>query len=169
MPPFRSTPAAGPEDVAALRRVLLRLDPWAFWPVELAPEGGASFAVLGVTGAFAVAACPLEGYLVVEGRQFLVDGRAVGGFRDVKRAARALRGRLMRIGSANADVTPVIVLTRASAGAPRERGRVRVLRLEDVVPVLTRREHVLDPSTAERLARQLGTVIAGPARPPDDL
>jgi hypothetical protein len=75
----------------------------------------------------------------------------------------------MRIGSANADVTPVIVLTRASAGAPRERGRVRVLRLEDVVPVLTRREHVLDPSTAERLARQLGTVIAGPARPPDDL
>jgi hypothetical protein len=169
MPLFRVAPPPDPEDVTLLARELRKLDPWAFWPVELDPRRGASFAVLGVTGAFVAAPCGLDGYLVAQGGKLLVDGRRVGGFRDVKRAARALRGRLMRIGSANADVTPVIVLTRASAGAPRERGRVRVLRLEDVVPVLTRREHVLDPSTAERLARQLGTVIAGPARPPDDL
>lgn len=169
MPLLRSTPVSGPEDVALLRRELLKLDAWAFWAVELEPASGASFAVLGVTGAFAVAACGLEGYLVVEGRRFLVDGRAIGGFRDVKRAAKSLRGRLIAIGSANTGVTPVIVLTRASAGAPRERGRVRVLRPEDVVPTITRRERVLDPSTAERLARQLGRVLSGPAqRPPDE-
>ena len=133
MPLLRSTPVAGPEDVARLRRELLKLDAWAFWAVELEPASGASFAVLGVTGAFAVAACGLEGYMVVEGRRFLVDGRAIGGFRDVKRAAKVLRGRLIAIGSANTDVTPAIVLTRAAAGAPRERGGVRVLRLEDVV------------------------------------
>jgi hypothetical protein len=168
MPFLRSTPPAGPEDVAVLRRVLLRLDPWAFWAVELEPASGASFAVLGVTGAFAIAACGLEGYLVVEGRRFLVDGRAIGGFRDAKRAAKALRGRLINIGSANTDVTPVIVLTRASAGAPRERRGVLVLRPEDVVPAITRRERVLDPSTAERLARQLGPVVAGPVDPREE-
>jgi hypothetical protein len=163
----RSEPDAGPEDVARLARVLSRLDPWAFWTVELEPGAGASFAVLGVTGVFALAANGLEGYLVAEGRRLLVDGREVGGFREVKRAAKALGGKLVGAGAASSDVTAAIVLVRAMAGAPRERSGVHVLRPEDVVPAITHREHVLDPSTAERLARRLGRVLPGPAaRPP---
>jgi hypothetical protein len=155
-----------PEDVAGLGRILLKLDPWSFWAVELEPGAGAAFAVLGVTGAFVVVPCGLEGYLVAEGRTLLVDGRPLGGFREVKAAARALRGKLLGAGAATAEVTPLIVLTRAIAGAPKERSGVLVLRPEDVVPAITGRERVLDPSTAERLARRLGRVLAGPVQRP---
>jgi hypothetical protein len=119
--------------------------------------------VLGATGAFAVAACGLEGYLVAEGRRLVVDGREVGGFREVKRAARALSGKLAGAGASTTEVTPTIVLVRAVAGAPREHAGVQVLRPEDVVPAITAGERVLDPSTAERLARRLGRVLPGPA------
>lgn len=162
----RSAPPPSPEDVGRLGRELTKLDPWAFWTVELEPGAGASFAVLGVTGAFVAAACPLEGYVVSEGRRLVVDGAEVRGFREIKRAAKALRGRLLRIGAATEEVTPVIVLTRAVAGAPRRVRGVHVLRPEDVVPVVTARERVLDPSTAERLARQLGRVLPGAATRP---
>jgi len=164
---FRRTgPSAAPEDVALLARVLLRLDPWAFWSVELEPAAGASFAVLGVTGAFVAAPCGLPGYLVAEGGRLLVDGREIGGFRELKRAARVLRGKLLSAGASVTETVPVIVLTRAVAGAPRERAGVRVLRPEDVVPAITGRERVLDPSTAERLARRLGRVLTGPVQRP---
>ncbi|MGZ8606848.1 MAG: hypothetical protein ACXWXQ_07370 [Actinomycetota bacterium] len=167
---FRSSPiVAGPEDVARLGRELVKLDPWAFWTVELDSGAGSSFAVLGITGAFVAAPCGLEGYLVAEGRRLLVDGREVGGYRDVRRVAKTLKGKLLSVGASSTDVTPVIVLTRAMAGAPRERAGVRVLRPEDVLPAITARERVLDPSTAERLARSLGRVLAGPVeRPPDE-
>jgi len=165
--PFRRpAPAAEPQDVARLGRELLRLDPWSFWTVELEPGGDASFAVLGVTGSFVAVACGLEGYLVAEGRRLVVDGREVGGFREAKRAAKTLRGKLLDIGASTAEVTPLIVLTRAVAGGPREHDGVRVLRPEDVVPTITARERVLDPSTAERLAHRLGRVLPGPAQRP---
>lgn len=166
--PFRRSapPIADAEDVARLGRLLLRLDPWSFWTVELAPEAGASFAVLGVTGSFVAQACGLEGYLEAKGRKLVVDGRGVGGFGDVKRAAKALRGKLLDIGASTAEVTPLIVLTRAAAGRPREHDGVRVLRPEDVVPTIVSRERVLDPSTAERLARRLGRVLPGAAQRP---
>jgi hypothetical protein len=166
VPLRRRAPSAEPEDVAALGRELSKLDPWAFWTVVLEPGEGASFAVLGVTGAFVAAPCALEGYLVAEGRRLAVDGVAVSGFREVKRAARALRGRLLGAGAATEEVTPLIVLTRARAGAPREHGGVRVLRPEDVIPTITGRDRVLDPSTAERLAQRVGRVLPGPAERP---
>jgi hypothetical protein len=158
----RRAPLADPEDEARLARLLLRLDPWAFWSVALEPGAGASFAVLGVTGAFVVAPCGLEGYLVAEGRHLLVDGVRVGGFREVVRAGRALRGKLIGIGASTEQVTPLIVLTRAHAGGPREHAGVRVLRPDDVVPTITARDHVLDPSTAERLAGRLGPPLTRP-------
>jgi hypothetical protein len=148
--------------------VLLKLDPWAFWSVELEPQGGACFAVLGVTGSFVLTPCGLEGYLVSHGRRLLVDGRPVGGFREVKSAARALKGKLLSAGAGTAEVTPLIVLTRAIAGAPKERLGVRVLRPEDVVPAITSRDRVLDPSTAERLAHRLGPVLAGRVKRPGE-
>jgi hypothetical protein len=42
---------------------------------------------------------------------------------------------------------------------------VQVLRPEDVIPAITGRDRILDPSTAERLARRLGTVLGGPGQP----
>jgi hypothetical protein len=155
MPLFRVAPPPDPEDVTLLARELRKLDPWAFWPVELDPRRGASFAVLGVTGAFVAAPCGLDGYLVAQGGKLLVDGRRVGGFRDVKRAARFVHGKLLGIGAATSTVVPMLVLTRARAGAPREHAGVRVLRPEDLLPAITAGEHVLDPSTAERLANRL--------------
>ncbi|HEX6230102.1 MAG TPA: hypothetical protein VF029_00135 [Actinomycetota bacterium] len=170
MPPLRPTPpTADAEDLERLRRELLRLDPWAFWAVELDPRFGAPFGVLGVTGAFAVAASGLDGYLVAEGRRLLVDGTRVGGFRDVKRAAKRLRGQLIGIGAASEDVVPMLCLTRAVAGAPRDHAGVRVVRPEDLVPEITGRDRIVDPSTAERLAGRLGRVLTGPVRrPPED-
>jgi hypothetical protein len=167
---FRRAPAApDPEDVARLGAVLLKLDPWAFWTVELDRGSGASFAVLGVTGAFAVTSCGLDGYLVADGRRLLVDGKEVRGFREVKKAARALRGKLLGIGASTSDVVPLIVLMRAVAGAPRDQAGVRVVRPEDVVRTITARERVLDPSTAELLARRIGRVLPGAAtRPVED-
>jgi hypothetical protein len=163
-------PAAGapPEDVARLGRELLKLDPWAFWTVQLEPGASASFAVLGVTGAFVAAPCALDGYLVAEGRKLVVDGVEVGGFRELRRAAKSLHGSLLGAGASTADVTPVMMLTRARAGAPREHAGVQVLRPEDVIPAITGRERILDPSTAERLARRLGTVLGGPAQSPPE-
>jgi hypothetical protein len=166
VPLRRPAASAPPEDVARLRRELLKLDPWAFWTVQLEAGVGASFAVLGVTGAFVAAPCPLDGYLVAEGRRLVVDGVEVGGLRELRRAAKDLRGNLLGAGAATADVTPVLVLTRARAGAPREHAGVQVLRPEDVIPAITGRDRILDPSTAERLARRLGTVLSGPAERP---
>lgn len=164
----RPAPSAGPEDVAALGRELLKLDPWAFWPVELGPGVGASHAVVGVTGALVATPNGLEGYLVAEGRHLVVDDRRVGGFREARHAARWLRGKLLGIGASTSEVTPAIVLTKARAGAPREHRGVVVLRLEDVVPAITGRERVLDPTTAERLAARIGRPLTRRGEQPDE-
>ena len=153
--------APEPSDVAVVAKELLRLDPWAFWSVELVDDA-ASFAVLGRTGAFVVAACPLEGYLVADGRELVVDGARIEGWRALQSSARSLAGRLTSVGAPGVTVTPVLVLSRAIAGAPREHRGVRVLRPEDVVGEILERENVLDPSTAQRLASSLGRVLRGP-------
>jgi hypothetical protein len=157
----RRPPSPEPRDVAAIARELLRLDPWSFWSVELTDDA-ATFATLGRTGAFAVGACPLEGYLVAEGRELVIDGRRVEGLRALRSSARALGSRLASVGAAAVDVTPMLVLTRALAGASRDHAGVRVVRLEDVPAEILERENVLDPSTAQRLATSLGRVLRGP-------
>jgi len=160
--PGRAADEPSADATASVGRELLKLDPWSFWVVRLADEPGASFAVLGTTGAFVVAASGLEGYLTVDGRRATVDGVRLSGSRTVKRAAKRLRGRLVAAGAKVTDVTPVVVLARAVAGGPRDHGGVRLLRLTDVVPDITGRPRVLDPSTAERLAGRLGPVVRGP-------
>ena len=155
MPLRRRTPSApvSDEDRARIARELVRLDPWSYWAVELeAGAGAATHAVLGTTGAFVVGPCPLEGYLVAEGRDLTIGDQRVGGFREMRAAAKSLRGSLMTIGSMSTDVEPILVLTRAIAGAPREHAGVRVVRPEDVVPTITGRawvtgtaQYFLDP------------------------
>jgi hypothetical protein len=126
--------------------------------------------VLGTTGAFVLGACPLEGYLVAERRGLTIGDQRVGGFREIRAAAKSLRGNLTAIGSVSTDVAPILVLTRAIAGAPREHGGVHVVRPEDVVPAITgRRERdVLDPSTAQRLAERIGRPLRAASGPAED-
>ena len=152
-----------PADVVALGRELTRLDPWSFWTVQLEPTTGAAYAVLGTTGAFVAAPSSLEGYLVAEGRDLVVDGARLGGFGDLRRAAKWLTGRLTSIGASSTDVVSMLVLMRATAGAPRDHRGARVVRPEDIVREITSRDRVLDPSTAERLAGRLGRVLPRPA------
>lgn len=152
------------EDLATIARELLKLDPWAFWTVRL-EHADAPFAVLGRTGAFVVGVSPLEGYLVEERGRLRVEGRPVRGRRRLRAAARRLEGRLTAAGAARTDVTSLLVLTRAAAGAPRDHRGVRVVRPSDLVGEITRRDHRLDPSTAKRLAERIGPVLRGPAAP----
>jgi hypothetical protein len=167
MPFGRRSVDPDPQAVASLARELVKLDPWSYWTVVLDADAGASFAVLGTTGAFAVRACDLAGYLVAEGRHLMVDGERIGGWRELRSAAKALRGRLLASGASRAEVASLMVLTRAAAGAPRDHAQVRVLRPEDVVGEITRHPRILDPGTAERLARSLGRVLEGPGRAVD--
>jgi hypothetical protein len=155
-------PVPGDKDLARVARELLRLDPWSFWSAELDDRADAAFAVVGRTGAFAVGVCALEGYLVADGRHLVVDGRRVEGWRSLHRAAKRLRGRLGEFGASQVAVTPMLALARAAAGGPRDHRGVRVVRLDDLVGEVTRRPHVLDPSTAQRVASGLGRVLRGP-------
>jgi hypothetical protein len=157
-----AAPSPDEVDVARVARELLRLDPWSFWSVELGEASGATFGVVGRTGAFAIGVCPLEGYLVAQGRHLVVDDRRIAGWRELHGAARVLRARLGEVGVPGVEVTPMLVLSRAAAGAPREHRGVRVVRPEDVVGEITKRPHVLDPSTAQRVAAKLGRVLRGP-------
>ncbi len=128
--------------------------------MALEPGGGASFAVVGTTGAYAVAVCGLKGYVVEERGRLLIDGHRVAGFREVRRAARALKGRL-EVARTFTEVAPMICLARAAAGASRTHQGVRVVRLEDLVAEIAKRERTVDPSSAERGARRLGRVLSG--------
>lgn len=153
----------GEEDHRRLRGALAKLDPWSFWTVVLEPGRGADYAVVGTTGAFAVAICGLEGYLEPEGDRLRIGHAEVSGFRDVKRAAKALKGRLADV-SAFTDVEPMICLTRAVAGVSRTVRGVRVVRLDDLHLEIASRERGLDMTTARRGAEALGRVISSVPR-----
>jgi hypothetical protein len=164
----RRSPRArpSPEDHRRARAELARLDPWSFWAVALEDEG-ADYAVIGRTGAFAIALVGLEGYAEPSPRGLRIGGVELGGFREVSRAARRLHGRLLRA-SAFAHVEPVLCLTRAVAGASRTVRGVRVVRVADLAAEIAGREHAMDPSTARRAAESLGRVLGGGAGAPEE-
>ena len=156
------------EEHARLRSALARLDPWSFWSVRLDAVPGAEYAVVGSTGAFAISVCGLDGYAEPDGSGLRVGGAEVTGFREVKRAAKAVRGRLSDA-STFAEVLPVICLTRAIAGTSRDVRGVRVVRLDDLPSEIANRERTLDPGTAKRAAAVLGPpVLSAPEARPDD-
>lgn len=125
------------------------------------------YAVLGRTGAFAIALVGLEGYAEPSGRGLRIGDVELGGFREVSRAARRLRGRLLET-SAFAHVEPILCLTRAVAGASRTVHGVRVVRVADLAAGITAREPAMDPSTARRAAEALGSVLRGGAGAPEE-
>lgn len=149
-----------------MRAELARLDPWSFWTVALEDEG-ADYAVLGRTGAFAIALVGLEGHAEPSRRGLRIGGVALGGSREVARAARRLHGRLLEA-SAFAHVEPILCLTRAVAGGPRTVRGARVVRLADLAAEIAGRAHAMDPSTARRAAETLGRVLRSGAGGPEE-
>lgn len=149
-----------------MRAELARLDPWSFWAVALEGEG-AHYAVIGRTGAFAIALVGLEGYVEPSRRGLRVGGVELARYREVARAARRLHGRLLQA-SAFAHVEPILCLTRAVAGASRTVRGVRVVRVADLVAEIVSREHAMDPSTARRAAESLGPLLGGGAGAPEE-
>lgn len=159
MPLFRraTRPAPSPEDHRRIRSELAKLDPWSFWSVEL-EDPDVDYAVIGATGAFAVAIVALEGYVEPEGDRVLVEGVEVAGFRSIARGARRLHGRLLTA-SAFAHVDPILCLTRAKAGSSKTVRGIRLVRLEDLAAEIANRDRTLDPTTARRAAGSLGRVL----------
>lgn len=163
--PRRPEPAD--EDHRLLREALGRLDPWTFWTVPL-DDPDAEYAVLGATGAFAIAIVGLEGYAEPSGQGLRIGETEVPGFREVARAARRLHGRLLGA-STFTQVEPVLCLTRATAGSSRTIRGVRVMRLEDVPAEIGARERSLDPGSAKRAAEGLGPVLPSGSGPRPDV
>lgn len=170
MPPLRAVrrrPEPTDEDHRLLRAALGRLDPWTFWTVRL-DDPDADYAVLGATGAFAIAIVGLEGYVEPSGRGLRIGETDVPGFRGVARAARRLHGRLLEE-STFTHVEPMLCLTKATAGSSRTIRGVRVIRLEDVPAEIGARERTLDPGSAKRAAEALGPVLPSPSGPRTDV
>jgi hypothetical protein len=155
----RSLPRPDERDHRRVRAELARLDPWSFWVVPPEQGHGASYAVVGTTGAFEIALCVLEGYAQTEGAGLRIGDARLRGFREVKGAARAAHRRL-HDASVFVEVDPVICLVRAQAGASRTVRGVRVVRLEDLAASIAQRERALEPTSAKRGAQALGTPIA---------
>ena len=156
-------PVPTKEDHRRLREALAKLDPWTSWSVRL-DDPTADYAVLGVTGAFAVAIVGLEGYVEPSAKGLSVGDVELTGFWAVSRAAKRLHGRLLEA-STFTHVEPVLCLTRAAAGSSRTIRGVRVMRLEDLPSEIGSRERSLDPGTAKRAAESIGRVLQSPSGP----
>ena len=163
----RDRPGWGPEEPERVRRKLLsRLDPWSYWVAALPAEGPGDFAVVGTTGAFLIAVWGLEGPFHVDGDKATVGGEPIGGLKEIRSEARRLKGKLLDA-AVFAEVSPVVCLSRATAGAPLTVRGVRILGLADLISEITRRDRVLLPNRAQHGAEALGTVlrsdlVAGP-------
>jgi len=155
----RDQPEWGPEEPErVLRELLSKLDPWSYWVAALSEDQAGDFAVVGTTGAFVIAVCGLAGPFNVEGDKATVGGAPIRGLREIRSEARRLKAKL---GNAEvySDVTPLVCLSRAAAGAPIAVRGVRIVALVDLVPEITRRERALLPNRAQRGAEALGTVL----------
>lgn len=161
------------DHVGRLRRELLRLDPWSFWIVSYEHHiRPADFAVVGTTGAFVIQANADEGYAVSAGRKVKIEGKPLGGLRELRRTAKEAATRL-HDAAVFTDVEPVVCLTRAATGAPKTVSGVRVVAAPDLVRHLIERETTLGPTRAERGAAALGPVLRrgshpAPAEGPDE-
>jgi hypothetical protein len=169
VPLFRRSPRPAPteEDHRLLRSALGKLDPWSFWSVRL-DDDDVDYAVLGTTGAFAVAIVGLDGFAEPSGDGLRIGPTELTGFREVLRGARRLHGRLLEA-SAFHDVEPVLCLTRATAGSSRTIRGTRVVRLEDLPDEIAGRPRSFDPSTARRAAEALGRVLRSASGPRPDV
>jgi hypothetical protein len=146
----RGSPVPDPGTDRVVRE-LSRLDPWSYW--RTAEEGG-TVTVVGVTGAWVVAAFGGAGEVTSLAGRVKVGDRTVP-VRRLKRMAKQARTKL---GSASVDmrVEPVVCCTDAHLGKPKVAGGVRFVPVGSLVRDLTDREKVLQFSRAQKAAEALG-------------
>ena len=152
---IRSSERAGADALAPITKQLGRLDAWSFWIV---PDED-HVVVAGTTGIFLVVPETREGFVEVDGRRVQVGGRDVR-VRPVRAAARRLRSRL-GTAAVGADIQPILCLTRATAGGPRDVGGVRIVPVAGLAADIARREQALPVARAQRVVRTLGMTVAG--------
>jgi hypothetical protein len=151
------------DPLVSLTAALGSLDPIGYWTVPDGTGSSGDVVVAGVTGVFLVAAYDRPGVLTVDRGKPRVDGRAVPGLRALRKDARKL-ARTLTEAQVFADVEPVVCLTRATVGAPRTVGGVRVVGLDGLTKDLTGRPTRVQHARAQRVARGLGMQIAGDQR-----
>lgn len=161
-------PATGLQDgahdaLAVLTSTLGRLDPVSYWTVPAGTASSGDVVVTGVTGVFLVAAYDRPGVLTVDRGKPRIDGKAIPGLRGLRKDARDLATTLDEA-RVFADVEPMVCLTRATVGAPRTVGGVRIVGLEGLTRDLTARPTRVQHARAQRVARALGMQIAGDQR-----
>jgi hypothetical protein len=149
--------------VAALTVALGTLDPVSFWTVPAGTGSSGDLVVAGVTGVFLVAAYDRPGVLTVDRGKPRVDGKVVPGLRGLRKDARKLAAALTDA-QVFADVEAVVCLTRATVGAPRTTGGVRVVGVDGLTKDLAARPTRVQHARAQRVARALGMQIAGDQR-----
>jgi hypothetical protein len=151
------------DPLAALTVAVGSLDPVSYWTVPAGNASSGDLVIAGVTGVFLIAAYDRDGALTVDRGRPRVDGKAIPGLRGLRKDARKLAGTLTEA-QVFADVEPVVCLTRATVGAPRTIGGVRVVGLNGLTKDLTARPTRVQHARAQRVARALGMQIAGDQR-----
>jgi hypothetical protein len=149
--------------LAELTAAVGRLDPVSYWTVPAEASSSGDLVVAGVTGVFLVAAYDRPGILTLDRGKPRVDGRPVPGLRELRKDARRL-GTTLTASQVFAEVEPVVCLTRATVGAPRDVAGVRIAGLKDLTKDLTGRPIKVQHARAQRVARALGMRIAGDQR-----
>jgi hypothetical protein len=152
-------PMSWPGEVDRMIGELRRLDPWSFCIARVPESDAGDVAVVGTTGAFLIAACGREGYLLQERGRLTIDGYPVAGLREIRKGARAAEHRLAAT-AVFTEVEPVLCLTRAAAGSSRTFRGVRVARLDDLISEITNRAQTLRADRAVKGASVLGDPVS---------
>jgi hypothetical protein len=151
------------EGLARVARALHRLDAYSFWVVPADPRSAGDMIVVGITGAFLIAAWPAPGAFSVERGRPSVDEQAIPAIRALRSDGKRLRAKLSAA-SVSAEVEPVVCLTHATIGMPRDVKGVRFVGIAELVSDLTSRPRILELPRVQRAVRALGVEIAGDAQ-----
>jgi hypothetical protein len=148
------------DGMARLSHELSRLDPYTFWTIPAGARSAGDLIVVGQTGVFLVAAWPALGAFSVSLGRPVVDGRSIPGLSALRSDAKHLTSRLSGA-SVPAKAEPVVCLTHAAIGMPREVKGIRFVQISGLLRDLTERPKVLELTRVQRAARLLGVEIPG--------
>ena len=151
------------EGLARVSKELRRLDPYTFWVVPAGAGSVGDTIVVGTTGVFLIATWPAPGAFSIERGRPTVDTQVIPGVRALRSNAKGLANKLSGA-AVSAEVLPVICLTHAAIGMPRDAKGVRFVGLDELVSDLTSRPRTLELLRVHRAARTLGVQIAGDAK-----
>jgi len=146
--------------MARLSSELSRLDPYTFWTIPAGARSAGDLIVVGQTGVFLVAAWPVSGAFSVSLGRPVIDGRSIPGLGALRTDAKRLTSTLSAA-SVPVKAEPVVCLTHATIGMPREVKGIRFVQIEGLVRDLTARPRALELTRVQRAVRLLGVEIPG--------